>query len=259
MRLLLCAVPIAILFGCSSEAAEDAKDPSSEGFPSTPSGGSQPGGTSPSGTGPPTTTAVDATLVEVVNVLIDGDGLCTGTMISKTMVVTAGHCLDRSSFKRWDVVAPLGNGQKSRATQVKTFDGAYEDVAHPDIGVIILGSPITLASYAQLTDVSARVEGTGKVAGAAMVRKYVDTEAPMIVIGGLEISSGAQYGYDFGLVSKFFSQGGDSGAGLYLVENGKRTHKLIGVARQPEPDKNLDHFTRVDAAFIKWVKALGGE
>ena len=258
MRLLVCAVPVAILLGCSSAATDGAADPTTDGFPAT-SGGARSGNTTSHDPNNPATPVADADLTEVVNVLIDGNGLCTGTLISKTMVVTAGHCLDRSSFKTWDVVAPLANGQKSHGTQVKIFDGAYEDVAHPDVGVIILGSPITLPSYAQLTDVTSRIAVTGKVMGTAMVRKFVDSEAPIIVVAGLEVSSGAQYGYDFGLVSKYFSQGGDSGAGLYLVENGKRTHKLIGVARQPEPDKNLDHFTRFDAAFIAWVKALGLE
>jgi hypothetical protein len=257
MRLLLCALPIAFLYGCSSTPAEDAQDPSAPGFQTA--GGAQGGTTPASGTSSPAPAAVDANLTEVVNVFIDGDGLCTGTLISKTMVVTAGHCLDETSFKRWDVVAPLASPQKIRAARVKIFDAAFEDVAHPDIGVIVLSAPITLPAYAQLTDVTARVAGNGKVAGAVMARKYEDSEAPMIVIGGLEISSGAGYGYEFGLVSKFFSQGGDSGAGLYLVENGKRTHALIGVARQPEPDRNLDHFTRIDASFIAWVKSLGAE
>ena len=41
----------------------------------------------------------------------------------------------------------------------------------------------------------------------------------------------------------------------FLVENGKPAHKLIGVARQPEPTRNLDHFTRIDGDFIAWFKA----
>ena len=44
----------------------------------------------------------------------------------------------------------------------------------------------------------------------------------------------------------------NSGASLFLVENGKPTHKLIGVARQPEPERNIDHFSRIDAAFTQW-------
>jgi hypothetical protein len=42
------------------------------------------------------------------------------------------------------------------------------------------------------------------------------------------------------------------------MENGAVTHKLVAVAREPEPDKKIDHFTRVDAAFLAWFKANGG-
>ena len=54
----------------------------------------------------------------------------------------------------------------------------------------------------------------------------------------------------------YFSGPGDSGAGMFLVHaNGKRTHDLIAVVRNPEPAENLDHLTRVDAAFLSWYAA----
>jgi hypothetical protein len=256
MRRLLHAIPIAILQGCSSEPTDDAVDPMMQLAPSSPDG--TPGGTSP-GTGngtPNTPAAVDAELLEAVHIDIDGDrGFCTGTLIAKNVVVTAAHCIDQNSFNRWDVTAPLAEGSpKSRASRVEQLDGDFENVAKPDIGIIILAEPIHLPAYAVLTDVTARVQGTGTVTGTAMIRAYVDEEAPLKLIGDLKISSGVPFGYEKGLISKFFSKGGDSGAGLFLVEKGKRTHQLIGVARQPEPDEDRDHFTIVDATFIAWVK-----
>lgn len=246
-----------MMVGCSSASSDDGDAPTADGSGTFagPGSGNVPG--SGNGQRPAPAPVPDANLIEVVSVQIDGDrGLCTGTLISKRVVVTAGHCLDQSMFNTWDVVAPLADGKKVRAMQVRMFDDDYEDVAHPDIGAIVLGEPIEIADYAELVDVTARVEGAGKVTGAMMVRKYVDSEAPLKLIAGLDATSGEPFGYEHGLVTKFFSQGGDSGAGLFMVENGKRTHKLIGVARQPEPNKDLDHFTRVDAAFIEWVKAL---
>jgi len=54
--------------------------------------------------------------------------------------------------------------------------------------------------------------------------------------------------FEHGFATPLFTKGGDSGAGLFLVENGQITHQLIGVARQPEPSRSLDHFTRIDAS-----------
>ena len=68
----------------------------------------------------------------------------------------------------------------------------------------------------------------------------------------MPVTSTVQYGYEHGFGTPMFSKGGDSGAGLFLVENGQRTRKLIGVARQPEPERDLDHFTRIDPAFLAW-------
>jgi hypothetical protein len=45
---------------------------------------------------------------------------------------------------------------------------------------------------------------------------------------------------------------------MFLVEKGQMTHKLIGVVREPEPERGIDHLTRVDADFIQWVQAQGG-
>jgi hypothetical protein len=68
----------------------------------------------------------------------------------------------------------------------------------------------------------------------------------------MKVSSAVEFGYDHGFSTTMFSHLGDSGAGLFLVEDGKRTHKLIGVERQPEPSRNIDHFTRIDPVTKQW-------
>jgi hypothetical protein len=35
------------------------------------------------------------------------------------------------------------------------------------------------------------------------------------------------------------------------------THKLVAVEREPDPARTLDQLSRIEPAFIQWVKANG--
>jgi V8-like Glu-specific endopeptidase len=206
-----------------------------------------------------TAPADDGTHAEVVYVFMEdklGQGwMCTGTLIAKNRVVTAAHCLESDKFVSWEIVAPLAPGRpRVSASNPKVFGGSFEDVANPDIGFLTLSKDITLPVYAQMTDVVAQVEAGTKVEATAVVRTDQTAESPLFTEDTMPVSSTVPFGYEHGFGTPMFSKGGDSGAGLFLVENGKVTHKLIGVARQPEPDRDLDHFTRIDAAFLAWYE-----
>lgn len=219
-----------------------------------PATGGQQGTTQP---GTPIRTAdPKAVLTEAVYVFMDdynGESwICTGALIAKDMVVTAAHCLDEGKYQSFSVIAPLA-ADKSRvwASSVASFSGEYETISNPDIGLMRLHQPIEVPSYATLTDVSARVEKGEKLTAVALVRQAEEAEAPLKAVSDLILSSAVASGYEHGFSTPLFSHGGDSGAGLFLVENGQPTHKLIGVARQPEPP-NRDHFTRIDAEIKGW-------
>ncbi|MBX3187821.1 MAG: trypsin-like serine protease [Labilithrix sp.] len=199
----------------------------------------------------------DGVLAEVVYVsmrdTLNQRWFCTGTLVSKSTVVTAAHCLDTSRFVSYEIVAPLAAGApKVSASQPKVFGGPFDDVANPDVGILTLDKPIVLPRYAELTDVVARIDAGEALTVAAVIRTAERPDAPLHVSPQMPLSSTVEYGYEHGFGTPMFSKGGDSGAGLFLVENGKPTHKLVGVARQPEPARDLDHFTRVDAPFMAW-------
>lgn len=193
--------------------------------------------------------------VYVLMTTYDGDKyMCTGTLVAANIVVTAAHCLDDGEFQSFEIVAPFAAGQpRTGASAPQRMSTGYDDnPADPDIGFLWLDDNIELDTYAELTDISQRVESGEAIKASTIVRTEPKAESAFKSVDGLDVGSDVDRGYNHGYSTKYFSNPGDSGAGLFLIENGKVTHKLIGVARQPEKDENLDHFTRVDPDFLQW-------
>ncbi len=230
-----------------------------------PASSDDPSGGDPAQSGTPQTSKdPKAILTEVVYVLMDdydgGHWMCTGSLVSAERVVTAAHCLDRSKFESFEIVAPLVTGKpRVSARNPSLIDDDYDDIRNPDIGFLRLDDPIKVPNYAKLTNVVERVEKGEKLTALTIVREKEDFEAPFKVVKDLAVTSTKKFGYDRGFATPMFSHGGDSGAGLFLVENGAVTHKLIAVARQPEPNRRLDHFTQIDDDFVDWYQANSGD
>ena len=133
----------------------------------------------------------------------------------------------------------------------------FEEIDNPDLGFLKLKTPIDLPEYAVLTDISTDVEGGKKFTAAAVVRTEEEPIADLQEVNYLAVKSAVAEGYRFGFGVTLFSKGGDSGSGLFLVVKGHVTHKMIGVARQPDFDSQTDQLTRIDPEVLGWLKSNG--
>ncbi len=275
LALLGSLVLVVSLPGCSDDegakpngSSPSATDPAKLDGPSTTGpGGTEAGpgagatGTNPPGdaeedTVPPAIDPSPETHPEVVHVLargFSGEGFCTGTLIASDVVLTAGHCL-QAMFNAWSIVAPSApNSPRVRATNALVYDQRWKDPGHPDLGILKLARSVSLPTYGELTDITARVDAKKLTLVAGVVRTEEEPDAAFRKTDALEVSSTVDIGYTHGFGVPRFSAGGDSGAGLFLIQKGQMTHKVVGVEREPEPSREIDHLSRIDAAFIAWV------
>jgi secreted trypsin-like serine protease len=186
--------------------------------------------------------------------ILHGNGVdyCTGVLVSPTVVLGAAHCIWGTSYT---VKAPFAPGAPTRKVlRSKVISRGYStDAAAPDVGVLLLDKPITLAQYAVPTSIGAAADSGTAYRGVAVGRSFEARTAPLVRSTVLTITSGKSAGYTTGLHTPYYSTGGDSGGPLFLVENGKLTHKVVAVERQPDPPNDADWFTRIDSAVLALI------
>jgi secreted trypsin-like serine protease len=183
----------------------------------------------------------------------NGEDYCTGVLVSDRVVLGAAHCIWGTAYAIKAPYAPGAPTRKVVRTNVITRDYS-RDVAKPDIGMLVLDAPIALEQYAVPTEIGGEADGGRTFRGIAVGRERAARTAPLVRSKELDVTSGKPFGYTTGLRTPYFSTGGDSGGPLFLVENGRVTHKVVAVERQPDPDANADWFTRVDAAVLTMLR-----
>jgi V8-like Glu-specific endopeptidase len=267
MRIAICVL-LGSLAGCSPPEVSDPAPATTPTKAKSKQAGSSPSGASTSTTSTTTSTTIKPTsdtgynaagLPEfVVYVRMSeydnpDDWFCTGTLLAKDKVVTAGHCLDTATMFGWSVIAPSVAGAPRVTASNPRRMGSNETAEEADVGLLTLDTPIEISTYGQLTDVSADVEAGKTITAKTTVRTQELPEAPLHTVDVTGIESAVDAYYTHGYRSTRFSHGGDSGAGVFLAENGKITNKVFAFVR--EPDGNIDYQTRVDPDVLAWLNS----
>ncbi|WP_206044669.1 trypsin-like serine protease [Gemmatimonas groenlandica] len=163
MRRILASLAVAVLAGCSehSIASSDANAPELEGPRLVKNG------------------ALDGVAHPQVGLMVakDADGTpmwrCSGTLISPTVYLTAGHCTSGATTVEVWFTADLeagfpGNGYPSTGEVAGTpyTHPQYNEAAFfvMDVGVVVLNAPVVAAAYGTLPDENA-LEALARVRG----------------------------------------------------------------------------------------------
>lgn len=176
--------------------------------------------------------------------LINGQGFyCSGAVIAPRVVLTAGHCAHGSRFT---VKAPFVN-KSATGTRFWTDYVATGETVNPntlDVAVIILDSPIQLASYPTLNPNKlangTEVVNVGRIKDGSLSTTTLYYGAPVAVTDGAPSFPKAYR-------SPVLIQSGDSGGPVYAGTGASRT--VVGVNSGAGGSTQV--LARIDLAYAK--------
>jgi uncharacterized membrane protein YgcG len=151
--------------------------------------------------------------------------LCSGSLLSPTVVITAGHCVH--GFDSWSVTAPFANGQTSVTTNATTFDwNSGSDNVDPsthDVALVLLDTPINIAAYPTIA--SSPLSDGSNVVNVGRINNGQLSYTSLYKSKPLPVTAGGSVGYPFDYQASEVIEHGDSGGPVFVPG----THTLVAV------------------------------
>jgi hypothetical protein len=149
---------------------------------------------------------------------------CSGALIAPKVVLTAGHCIGK--FTDWYITLPFANGQKAHG-KGSVFDytsnGNYVEPNQHDVGLIVLDTPLSLASYPLVA--SKPVPDGTKIQNIGRINNGSFSNSALFISQPIAVKDAKNSGFPFDYITDEVIQPGDSGGPV--VVNG--THNIVAV------------------------------
>ncbi len=171
-------------------------------------------------------------------------GTCSGTLVAKDVVLTAGHCA--AGAAKWSITARGADATSEANRAVTPWKAFGSDLSHPDhadVALLILDTPIALDSYPAIA--------TSKLADGAKALRFsrASTSAGEPASSEIAVSSMTKKGFRLNYAAKI-DKGAFLDTGGAIID--PKTGKIHGVVSGVGNESGLLHIARTDN-FAKWI------